>query len=150
MGSKSLAETVVEMLSRPEGEVTYDFYGERSVVFKKFPLTGWIYAIGIVTGKPGQPVEELPPILSELEKEITLELNKMDQDLGVARRLSEKILKRRDEKNARDLLSYSHAGLRCRGSQREDGAGRAPKYEFEGKDISAQEQIIRWELKNRF
>jgi hypothetical protein len=94
MGSKSLSKTVGEMLTKPEGAVTYDFYGERTVVFKKFPLTGWIFAIGIITGKPGQPISELPPILSDLEKEMTAELNKMDMDVaGLARRLSDKNLK---------------------------------------------------------
>src|SRR4030042_1377737 len=77
MGSKSLAKTVTEMLAKPEGAVTYDFYGERSVVFKKFPLTGWVFAIGIVTGRPGQPVAELPPLLSEADKEITADLHKL-------------------------------------------------------------------------
>ena len=82
MGSKSLTKTVGEMLSKPEGKVIYDFYGERLVLFRKFPLTGWVFAIGIATGKPGQPVTELPPILSELRKEITTELNKLDHELA--------------------------------------------------------------------
>ena len=53
MGSKSLTETVKEMLARPEGVLTYDFYGERTVAFRKAPLTGWVFAIGLVTGRPG-------------------------------------------------------------------------------------------------
>lgn len=40
MGSRSLVETVDEMIARPEGIVTYDFYGERTAVFKKLALTG--------------------------------------------------------------------------------------------------------------
>ena len=148
MGSKSLAKTVEEMLVKPEGEVTYDFYGERSVVFKKFPLTGWVFVIGIVTGKPGQPVAELPPILSELEKEITAELNKMDQDLaGLSGRISEKDLKAtgtrkmlgdfcRSHTYAVDCAVVDHNG-RMVLVVPEEYAG------FEGSDISSQEQIIR-------
>jgi hypothetical protein len=147
MGSKSLAKTVTEMLAKPEGAVTYDFYGERSVVFKKFPLTGWVFAIGVVTGRPGQPVAELPPILSELEKEITAELNKMDQDLALlSGRISDKDLKTPDEKNARRPLQVLPHLEDCSVVDRngkmvlvepEEYAG------FEGRDISAQEQIIR-------
>src|SRR4030042_36086 len=148
MGSKSLAKTVTEMLAKPEGEVTYDFYGERSVVFKKFPLTGWGFAIGIVTGRPGQPVAELPPILSELEKEITAELNKMDQNLArLAGRISEKDLKTaQTRKMLGDLCrSYPYA-VDCAVV---DHNGRMVLVEpaeyavFEGRDISTQEQIIR-------
>ena len=148
MGSKSLAKTVTEMLAKPEGAVTYDFYGERSVVFKKFPLTGWVFAIGIVTGIPGQPVAELPPILSELEKEITADLNKMDQDLArLAGRISEKDLKTaQTRKMLGDLCrSYPYA-VDCAVV---DHNGRMVLVEpaeyavFEGRDISTQEQIIR-------
>jgi len=148
MGSKSLAKTVGEMLSKPEGVVTYDFYGERSVVFKKFHLTGWVFAIGIVTGRPGQPIAELPPILSDLEKEIMAELNKMDLDVaGLARRLSMKDLKTAEtRKMLGDLCrSYPYA-VDCAVVDRN---GRMvlvepEEYaEFEGRDISAQEQVIR-------
>ncbi len=47
LGSKSLTKTVGVMLTKPEGVVKYDFHGERRVVFKKAPLTGWVYAVGI-------------------------------------------------------------------------------------------------------
>jgi hypothetical protein len=148
MGSKSLAKTVGEMLARPEGELTYDFYGERSVVFKKFPLTGWVYAVGIVTGKPGQPVAELPPILTELEKEITAELNKMDQDLALlSERISDKDLKTAGTRKRLGDFCRSHTyAVDCAVVDRngrmvlvvpEEYAG------FEGSDISSQEQIIR-------
>ena len=148
MGSKSLSKTVTEMLDKTEGTVTYDFYGERLVVFKKSPLTGWIFAIGIVTGKPGIAIEELPPILSEIEKELTTELNKIDQDLArLAGKLSEKDLKTAEKrKMIRNLCkSYPYA-VDCsvvdsRGKmvlvEPEEYAG------FEGSDISAQEQMIR-------
>jgi hypothetical protein len=148
MGSKSLAKTVGEMLARPEGEVTYDFYGERSVVFKKFPLTGWVFVLGIVTGKPGEPGAELPPVLTELGKEITAELNKMDQDLArLAGRLSEKDFKTAGtRKMLGDLCrSYPYA-VDCSVVDRN---GRMVLVEpeeyakFEGSDISTQEQIIR-------
>jgi len=148
MGSKGLAKTVAEMLVEPEGVVTYDFYGERKVIFKKFPLTGWVFAIAAVTGKPGQPVSELPPILSDLEKEIASELNKIDKDVAsVAGRLSEKDL---DTAGTRKLLgdlcrSYPYA-VDC------TVVGRNGKMllvepreyaKFEGSDISSQEQVIR-------
>jgi hypothetical protein len=148
MGSKSLAKTVEEMLAKPEGVVTYDFYGERTVVFKKFPLTGWVFAIGIVTGKPGQPVVELPPILYELEKDIMAELNKMDQDLArLAGRLSEKDLKSaQTRKMLGDLCrSYPYA-VDCAVVDRDGKMVLVEPAEyagFEGSDISAQEQIIR-------
>jgi hypothetical protein len=148
MGSKSLTKTVGEMLVKPEGVVTYDFYGERKVVFKKFPLTGWVFAIGIVTGKPGQPVAELPPILSELEKEITAELNKMDADVaGLAKRLSVKDLKTAETRKLLGGFCRSHPyAVDCAVVDRngrmvlvvpEEYAG------FEGSDISSQEQVIR-------
>ncbi len=148
MGSKSLAKTVKEMLAEPEGMVTYDFYGERRVVFKKFPLTGWVYAVGIVTGKPGQPVAELPPILSDLEKEITSELNKIDQDLaGLARRLSEEDLKAAMKRTMlTDLCrSYPYA-VDCAVVDRNGKMVLVEPEEyakFEGSDISKQEQVIR-------
>jgi hypothetical protein len=148
MGSKSLAKTVGDMLAKPEGVVTYDFYGERSVVFKKFPLTGWVFVIGIVTGKPGRTDMELPPILSELEKEITTELNKMDRDLA---RLAGKI----SEKNLKTTGTRKMLGELCRSYPYTvdcavvDRNGRMllvepEEYsEFEGMDISDQEQMIR-------
>lgn len=148
MGSKSLAKTIEEMLAKPEGVVTYDFYGERQVFFKRSPLTGWVFAIGIVTGKPGQPVTELPPFLFDIEKEITAELNKMDKDVaGAATRLSEADLKAAGtRKILGDLCrSYPYA-VDCAFV---DQNGRMALVEpaenagFEGSDISAQEQVIR-------
>jgi hypothetical protein len=69
MGSKSLTKTVGQMLAEPEGVVTYDFYGERTVVFKKFPLTGWVFVIGIASGKPGATAANFP-ILTDLDKRL--------------------------------------------------------------------------------
>ena len=148
MGSKSLAKTVGQMLEKPEGVVTYDFYGERTVVFKKFPLTGWVYAVGVVTGKPGEPVAELPPILSELEKKITDELGKMDQDLaGLARTFSvRKLTTREKKKMLGDLCGLYPYAVDCAFV---DKSGRmklvAPQEyaKFEGSDISGQEQVVR-------
>jgi hypothetical protein len=147
MGSKSLAKTVGEMLVKPEGEVTYNFYGERTVVYKKAPLTGWVFAIGIVTGKPG-PGADLPPILSELGNEITAELNKVDQDAAkVARRLSGKDFTTAEtRKMLGDLCGSYFYAVDCAVVDRN---GRMVMVEpeayagFEGSDISAQEQIIR-------
>jgi hypothetical protein len=148
MGSRSLAQTVKEMLTKPEGAVTYDFYGERTIVFRKFPLTGWVYAVGIVTGKPGQPVAELPPILSEIEKDITAELTRLDQELaGLATRLSEKGLKAAGmRKMLGDLCrSYPYA-VDCAYVDRNGRmmlVSPAQYTGFEGSDISRQEQVIR-------
>ena len=148
MGSKSLAKTVAQMLAEPAGAVSYDFYGMRTVVFKKAPLTKWVYAIGIVTGKPAEPGAELPPILTDLGREITAELDKMDRDLaGVARRFSEKGLNQSDRKKMlADLCrSYSFA-VDCAFV---DPGGRMKLVEpreyakFEGSDISSQEQVVR-------
>jgi hypothetical protein len=148
LGSRSVAKTVKEMLARPEGVVTYDFYGERKVVFKKSPLTGWVFAVGIVTGKPGEPGAELSPILSELRRDITEELIRVDQALaGLAARLSEKGLRAAGtRKMLGDLCrSYPYA-VDCAYVDREGrmmliGPGKYAG--FEGSDISAQEQVIR-------
>jgi len=148
MGSKSLAKTIEEMLARPEGAVTYDFYGERMVVYKKSRLTGWVYALGVVTGRPGEAVAELPPILSELEKEVSEELNKMDRDIAaIARKLSGKAFNTAGTRKMLGNLcrSYPYA-VDCAFVDRN---GRMALVEpgkyagFENSDISAQEQMIR-------
>lgn len=148
MGSKSLSKTVSDMLDRQEGVVTYDFYGERTVVFKKSSLTGWVFAVGVITGRTGQPDIELPPILSELETEINKELKRIDQDLaGLAGKLSGKDLK---SSEARIMLgdlcsSYTYA-VDCAFVDRSGKMIIVEPKEyagFEGSDISAQEQIMR-------
>ncbi len=50
MGSPSLKEKAREMVSKPSGAVSYDFNGKRTVVFKKYPMTGWTFAMGQATG----------------------------------------------------------------------------------------------------
>jgi methyl-accepting chemotaxis protein len=50
MGSPSLKEKTREMLSKRDGVVNYDFQGKRTVVFKKYPVTGWTFALGRVAG----------------------------------------------------------------------------------------------------
>ncbi len=148
LGSQSLTKTVRKMLAEPEGIETYDFYGERTVVFKKFPLTGWVFAIGFVTGRQGQPVAELPPILSDLHTEITAELDKVDKDLaGVARRVSEEGLTTAEtRKMLSDLCrSYPYA-VDCAIVDRKGRMVLVEPHEyagFEGSDISAQEQVTR-------
>lgn len=148
MGSKSLAETVKEMLAKDEGEVTYDFYGERRVVFKRCPLTGWVYAIGILTGKPARPGEELPPILNEFKKEITAELEKMDAGLQkTARSFSGRKLNSSWARKALAGLcrSYPYA-VDCAAVDRRGklvAVGPRAYSGFEGRDISGQEQFVR-------
>lgn len=147
MGSRSLTKTVGEMLARPEGMVTYDFYGERTVVYRKSPLTGWVFAIGIVTGRPG-PGAELPPVLSELGKGVTAELDKVDQDVAkLAVKLSEKDFKAAEtRKILGDLCrSYPYA-VDCAIVDRDGKMVVVEPREygkFEGADISAQEQVVR-------
>lgn len=51
LGSPTLNSAVKKMLSEQEGEVHYEFRGRKDVVFRKSQLTGWTYAIGVVTGK---------------------------------------------------------------------------------------------------
>jgi Cache domain len=51
LGSPTLNDAIKEMLSKPEGAVSYEFQGKKDVVFKRSQLTGWTYAIGVVTGK---------------------------------------------------------------------------------------------------
>ncbi len=89
-----------------------------------------------------------PPILSELEKKITAELNRIDQDLArLAGTLSEKYMKTDETRKLLGALcrSYSYA-VDC---SVVDRSGRMVLVEpeeyakFEGSDISAQEQIIR-------
>ncbi len=148
MGSRSLAKTVERMLAEPEGAVSYDFYGSRTVLFRRSRLTGWVYALGVVTGKPGQTVAALPPILSELEKRITEELGSMDRDAaGVARRFSEGTLTPGEKRKLLTGLCRSHSyAVDC---SFVDRSGRMELVEpreyakFEGSDISGQEQVVR-------
>lgn len=49
LGSETLNEAVKKMMSESEGSVTYEFQGKKTVYFKKTPLTGWVYALGLVT-----------------------------------------------------------------------------------------------------
>jgi hypothetical protein len=51
LGSDTLDSAVKKMLSEPEGHVSYEFRGRKDVVFRRSQLTGWTYAIGLVTGK---------------------------------------------------------------------------------------------------
>ncbi|RPI32904.1 MAG: hypothetical protein EHM54_11350 [Nitrospiraceae bacterium] len=149
MGSKTLRDAVNEMLSKQEGVVRYDFHGEKIVVFKRSQLTGWVFAIGVIAGTPaGAAGNEMPPILSELEKEITLSLSKMDANLVVAATgLSETGLHGPGaRKILHDLCGSVPYAVDCAAV---DSAGMMLTVEpeeyrkFEGADISKQEQIIR-------
>lgn len=148
MGSRSLTKSVRRMLAEPEGEVTYDFYGRRKVVFRKFSLTGWTYAIGIETGPSAREAAPLPPILSALAWKITVQLTKMDQNLArVARRFSEKGVPTAEERKLlADLCHSSPYAVDC---SFVDRSGRMvlvepPEYsEFAGSDISSQKQVVR-------
>jgi hypothetical protein len=49
IGSKTLNDAVKKMLSEKEGVVHYEFQGRKTVYFKRSPLTGWVYALGVIT-----------------------------------------------------------------------------------------------------
>jgi hypothetical protein len=49
LGDADMQRSFREMLSQPEGTVTYSFRGkQRTVTFRKSPVTGWCYGIGVV------------------------------------------------------------------------------------------------------
>jgi len=49
LGSDTLNDAVKKMMSEDKGEVSYEFQGRKKVYFRKSPLTGWVYALGVVT-----------------------------------------------------------------------------------------------------
>lgn len=50
-GDEEVISAFRHMLSREQGEVTYGFRGhERTVLFRKSPVTDWWYAFGLVSG----------------------------------------------------------------------------------------------------
>jgi hypothetical protein len=148
MSSKTLREAVKEMLSKQEGEVRYDFHGGRIVVFKRSQLTGWVFALGFAVAPSEAGRNQMPFILAELEKDITLRLDKMDADLAVAAKGLSKTGMRGPEarKILRGLCLSASYAVDC---ALVDSAGRMVTVEpeeyrkFEGADISKQEQIIR-------
>ena len=145
MGSKTLKEAVNEMLSKQEGVVRYDFFGRKVVAFKKSKLTGWIYAMGIVQGAAGSGT--MPPILSELENETKVALDRITTALAEASTdLSASGLEGAD---ARDMLHNLCGGVPYAvDCATVDLEGHMVTVEperyrkFEGSDISKQEQIV--------
>ena len=149
MGSMTLREAVNEMLSKQEGVAKYEFHGAKTVVFKRSQLTGWVFAIGVAEHAPADSAgNEMPPILAELQKEITLRLGKLDAALAVAAEgLSETGLQSPEARKILDELCRSTPySVDCAAV---DSAGRMVFVEpeeyrrFEGTDISTQEQVIR-------
>lgn len=149
MGSKTLREAVKEMLSKQEGVVRYDFHGGKIVVFKRSRLTGWVFAVGVVAATPaGAAGNEMPPILAELEQEITLRLGKMDAELAAAAEgLSKTGLHGSGaRKILHDLCRSAPYAVDCAAV---NSSGRMLTVEpeeyrgFEGADISGQEQVFR-------
>jgi hypothetical protein len=50
LGSSTFSQAVDEMLSKKEGNATYEFGGmSETVVFKTSPLTNWCFALGLRT-----------------------------------------------------------------------------------------------------
>jgi hypothetical protein len=147
-GSKALQDKVAEMLAKPQGAVSYDFHGQRAVVFRKSPLTGWVFALGFPTDKPDEPGEQLPPILSEMEKEISGQLDKIDRSVaGVAMRLSETGL---DSPEAGKLLAdlcVGHGSIVYSATTDPSGTIMIMEPEayvkYENSELSAQEQVFR-------
>jgi hypothetical protein len=145
MGSKTLKEAANEMLSKKEGVVGYDFFGRKVVAFRKSQLTGWVYAIGIVQGGAGS--SSMPPILSELEKETRVALDKINTAVAAASTdLSEAGLEGADTRDIlNNLCGVLPYAVDC---ATVDLKGRMVTVEpagyrkFEGSDISNQEQIV--------
>lgn len=49
LGDEGMRQAFTEMLSRSEGTVTYTFRGgPRTVLYRKSPVTGWWYAMGVM------------------------------------------------------------------------------------------------------
>lgn len=48
LGSPTLEKAVKEMFSKPEGTVSYNFQGRKTVLFKKSDFTGWVYVLGVI------------------------------------------------------------------------------------------------------
>ena len=49
LGDEGMRNAFTEMLTRSEGAVTYTFQGrERTMLYRKSPVTGWWYAFGVV------------------------------------------------------------------------------------------------------
>ena len=149
IGSKTLKAAAQEMLSRQEGVVRYEFHGEKIVVFKRSQLTGWVFAIGFVAGPATDAAgDELPPIISELQEELSLKLNKIDADLTkAAKGLSKTGLHSPEaRKILQDLCRTAPYAVDCATI---DGAGTMLIVEpevyrkFEGAAIGKQEQIVR-------
>ena len=149
IGSKTLKDAAREMLSRQEGVVRYEFHGKKIVVYKRSQLTGWVFAIGFVespaTGAAGNA---MPPIISELEKELSLKLNKIDAELAVAAKGLSKTGMRGPEarKILQNLCRTAPSAVDC---STIDSAGAMLIIEpeeyrkFEGADLGKQEQVVR-------
>ncbi|MRR07123.1 MAG: hypothetical protein EG828_09290 [Deltaproteobacteria bacterium] len=149
IGSKTLKDAVREMLSRQEGVVRYQFHGEKIVVFKRSKLTGWVFAIGFAADTSTVAAgNEIPPIIAELEQELSLKLNRIDADLAnAAKGLSKTGLQSPEaRKILHDLCRTAPFAIDC---ATVDKAGtmlivEPEEYrQFEGAAIGKQEQIIR-------
>jgi hypothetical protein len=119
----------------------------RTILFYLMLSVPAIFAVGISTGSPGTGTK-IPPILSELENEISAELNKVDRnlaDLAGKFSVTETAPAGKRELLSRLCLKYPYAED-CAFVDREGRLAiiEPGKYsEFEGADISRQEQIIR-------
>ncbi|MRR53318.1 MAG: hypothetical protein EG822_02245 [Deltaproteobacteria bacterium] len=149
LGSKSLKDAVQEMLARPEGVVRYEFHGNKVVVFKRSPLTGWVFAIGFLADTPGAAAgSAMPPIVAELEKDLGDKFRMIDADLAAAaKELSASGLKNQTaRKILDDLCRSTSSAIDC---ATVDSAGtmlliEPAKYrKFEGAAIGSQEQMVR-------
>ncbi|HSQ60797.1 MAG TPA: cache domain-containing protein [Acidobacteriota bacterium] len=51
LGDEAMRRAFLEILSRTEGVVTYAFRGApRTMIYRKSPVTGWWYAVGVLRG----------------------------------------------------------------------------------------------------
>lgn len=149
IGSKTLKDAAGEMLSRQEGVVRYDFHGEKVVVYKRSQLTDWVFAIGFLASPATDAeVNVMPPIITELDKELTLKLNEIDARLAVAAQGLSKTGLRGPEARIllQNLCRNAPSAVDCATI---DSAGTMLLLEpeeyrkFEGVTIGKQEQVIR-------
>lgn len=155
MGSTTLRNTVQEMLAKQQGSLSYEFHGQKSVVFSKSRLTGWVFVLGFLKGgDAGKSENQLPFLLSELEQDIAAVFRKMDANLAdAAKGLSETGLTGNGARQVlRSLCRSNPAGVDCTAVDRKGKMVTVePKeyHAFEGTEIGDQEQVRRVQELNR-
>jgi hypothetical protein len=146
IGSRSLRNALMEMLSRPAGAVTYTFGGaKKTALFRKSEATGWVFALG--TGGKSK-TGELPPILSELQKGVQDILESWKSRLAKAAGETAASGLRDDALRGilRPLCQSGPGAVDCSFVNPQGLMTMVEPLEyrkFEGSDISKQEQVVR-------